>query len=281
MVKNSMIWANLDYRAILKERIHELKKQGLELSKNKKLSFASISEELKIQQSYLSRGLHNESTHLNDDHFDSLLQILNFENDEQSYLWLLRQHATSQNVDRKKRLQEKIESQRKPHLTQTEEKNELPDNIEDVLYLNDPLHIIVHVALNIPEFKVTPSSLCNSLGISNSKLTSILDNLEKAEFISRSNGKITEVHQKRIHFGNKHPLMRSHQILLRTLSNSWIQKLDDNKKKVFSATFSSDERFFEDLEKHFNDFLLKLQEDSSKYPPRHVFQLNFDFLQFT
>jgi uncharacterized protein (TIGR02147 family) len=270
------MWANDDYRAVLKEKVHRLKKD------NPKLSFASLAAKLGIQQSYLSRGLHHDKTHLNDDHFDEILGLLDFTEIERDYLWLLRQLEVSQSRARRERLKGRIESLRKSHLTQTLEKSQAPELVEEVLYLSDPMHVVVHVALNISKYKKNPFDLCSPLGLSHQRMSQILDALEKAGYLTRGRGAksaIEEVKQGRIHFGPKHPLMKTHQLLLRNLSASWLHRVEDGHKKMFSVTLSSDEALRADVERRFNEFLQGLQKDSAKYPSKRVFQMNFDFFQ--
>jgi len=267
-----------DYRKALLDTIR------LQKTTSKGLKLAQISKRLKIQATYLSRSFHHPKTHLNDDHFDSLLHMLKLKENEQLYLWALRNYELSQNSDRRERLKAQLEELRRNFRLDVKHKTFETANEFETKYLMEPWHLIVHLALHLERYKTQPYDLVAALGISKRKISEILSNLESGNFITarykNDRYQIIEVLQNKIHFGRQHPLMRSHQILLRSLAMAQLQRSDESHKNSFSATFTANSEIFSKVDELWGQFIHNLQKESEKYPETEVFQINFDLFRW-
>jgi hypothetical protein len=268
---------NLDYRALLRRRIADLKAQGTRF-KTKELA-----ERIGVQYTFLSRALNQEGTHLNDDHLFELCNILEFFPEEIEFVLLLKQREQAQSKARIAHIDARIKDHQRSRVISAEKRDQTPMQSQpELLYLLDPLAVLVHASLKVDKLRNNPRMFCDILGIDIERLEGIFSILEQADFIERvpRSLKIKSVKKSRLHFSTTHPLMRSHQVLLKTQSLAQLQRLREPHKHSLMASFCADESYFSDIKKMFDEFLSKAQKRAIDSKPERVYQLNFDFFHW-
>jgi uncharacterized protein (TIGR02147 family) len=271
------IFDETDYKAILRARIRELGKS------RKGFNLRRIAEKVGIQYTYLSRLLNDGKYHLNEDHLFLLGEHLEFFAEEMKYLSLLRAHASSTVKARRDLLGREIERLRSTN--ELEAPVQIPSSSrinKELAYLLDPMCIIVHSSLEIPAFLKSPRLLCSKLDISPEKLRVILRSLDQIGFIELAADGLTVLKLKSpdTHYGVDHPVMRSHQNLLRLMSAAQVMKLAEESRQNFMVTFTADENAFEEVRKAFKDFIKRIERIVAPAKNEHTYQLNFDLFRW-
>jgi hypothetical protein len=270
------VYSGEDYKALLRQRVKELGKlrPGFTLKR--------LAARIPVQYTFLSRSLNDGKTHLNDDHFYSACRVLEFFPEEIDYLSLLRAHALAQDPARKAYLRDRLNRiRRSQKISASVQDFRGSELMHEMGYLFDPLCVLVHVSLYIPEYLANPRALCSVLGIEPKRLQEILGKLQQLSFIECSEtGKVERVLQGRIHYGTDHPLMRAHQNLLRGMSAQQLVRVPEEKKKSFMVTFSADEESFRKISARFDDFLKEIEGIVRDAPSRKTWQMNFDLFQW-
>jgi hypothetical protein len=271
------VYAENNYKHLLKRRVKEL-------GENKKsLNLQRLAERIPIQNTYLSKALNEDKTHLNEDHLFKACQILEFFPDEIDYIFLLRSSMIASDPVRKSFLDGKIN-----RLRQERQRNASMQNFntghlgQEMAYLFDPLCVLVNASLFIDEFRQQPRRLAPALGISVSKLKVILSKLRDLDFISLDDDglTVTAVTQKQIHYGTDHPLMRTHQHLMRDKSSVHLSQTAEEDKHSFMGTFSADEDTFNKIRQRFQIFLKEAERLIAQAPSKNTFQMNFDLFRW-
>ncbi|MES2963458.1 MAG: DUF4423 domain-containing protein [Bdellovibrionota bacterium] len=272
------VYAFTDYKSAIKETLREIRKVKASIT------MKSVATRMSIQPTYFSRVLNDENSHLSEDQLFTLAQIMKLLPEELDYLMLLRSHATTQDDKRRDTLFKKIESLRKSRLAGTEEKQWDPQGFHDeVAYLFSPLSAIVRVALFIKEYRKNPRALCSPLGISQGKLKEVLLTLQASEFVELADDdpfEIVDVKQRFPHFGREHPLMRAHQVMAKTALLSRLGQTAEADKESFFATFTMNEKGFEEVREEVKTFISRLQKIASSSKHASVYQLSLDFLKY-
>lgn len=270
-------FAETDYKSILRARIRELGKT------RKGFSLGRIAEKVGIQYTYLSRLLNDGKYHLNEDQLFLLGESLEFFEEEMKYLSLLRAYASSTVKTRREILWTEIERLRKT--IELEAPVQMPSSstmYKELAYLLDPLCVIVHSSLEIPSIQKSPRLLCGKLDISLEKLRIILQSLAQVGFIELGSDGMTVQKLKTpdTHYGADHPVMRSHQNLLRLMSAAQVMKLTEESRHNFMVTFTADEKTFEEIKGSFRDFIKGIERLASPAKNESTYQLNFDLFRW-
>ncbi len=265
-----------DYKGAIQERLKELKK-GPE-----KVTLQELAAKIPMQYTYLSRVMHDDKAHLNEDCLHSVCEILRFEADEADYLFLLRSLSITQSRNRKAALLGKLGRLKQNRALRAAviegEKTRLAEEAE---YLLDPLCIVVHVALYLKPYRHAPESLCPKLGISPEELRSVLKKLSAIRFLELdSAGKITRVSTERLHFSPEHPLMRTHQLLVKAFASNYVLRTKEENKHGFLLTFSGDPQCFEKIKQDFFFFLKEVEKHVEAAENKYVYQLCFDLFRW-
>jgi uncharacterized protein (TIGR02147 family) len=267
------IYSESDYKLILRKRVKELAqtKKGLTLQR--------IAGQIPIQNTYLSKALRDEKTHLNEDHLFKICKILEFFPQEIDYVSLLRARAITDDSSRRSYLEGKLSRLRQG----SQRSAEIPEFdtrqlTQEMAYLFDPLCILVQVAMFIDEYRENPRKLCSVMGIPTSKLKQTLTTLENMNFIrlGEDGFRVLEVRQSQVHYGADHPLMRTHQSLLRSRALAYLAQVPEEQKHCFMGTFSADEATFDKIKTRFRAFLKEVEPLISRAPSKNVYQMNFD-----
>ena len=221
-----------DYREVIKEkaRLH-------------KLSFKKISEKTKIHSSYFSRVM-NEQADFSEEQLFKLGIELKLDSDAMDFFQLLGSLSRSSCFEHKSFIQSKINTLRLKHSNLLPELSEVHSNLneEEVqTYYADIINGMVHMYLTIPRFRSNPQHIKDKLGISSSKLQSVISTLRSIGIVSiDSNGQI-EISKKSIHLDEKHPMSATNHANWRINSLSYLNKRDPKPTDYhLSACFSAD-----------------------------------------
>ncbi|MEQ1877818.1 MAG: DUF4423 domain-containing protein [Bdellovibrionia bacterium] len=265
-----------NYKIVLKKRVKDLART------KKSFTLTKVAKLIPIQNTYLSRVLNDEKTHLNEDHLFKMCKLLEFFPQEIDYLFLLRSRALATDASRAGFLDSKInrirqESQRSASFQEfgSHRLN------QEMAYLFDPLCTLVHVALFIDEHRTNPRKLGSQLGITQARLKQILAKLRDVGFIElESDFEVKAVNQNQVHYGTDHPLMRTHQSLLRSKGAAQLNNTPEDEKHCFMGTFSADPETFAQIKSRFQAFLKEAEALVTKAPSKSVYQMNFDLFKW-
>lgn len=265
-----------DYRNIIKSRVKELK------GSRPHLTLRWLAEKIPLQYTYLSKALNHDTAHLSEDHLFRISKYLEFLPDETDYLLLLRARAVTQDDQRREFLDRRLGEIQRQRSVRADYTMSSSDLNKELRYLFNPLCTIVYTALFIEDYKRAPQRLCSHLGISANKLKEVLEALEENGFLElgASAFEIKEVKSRYPHFGKEHPLMRTHQMALKSQMLARFNQTTESDKEGFNATFTMDEEGAKQVKNLFQDFIKKVQEVSFASQANHVYQLNFDFLRW-
>lgn len=271
------IFAQTDYRQIIREKVKEVS------GPHRRLTLQKLANLIPIQNTYLSKALHEGKTHLNEDHLFKVCHILKFLSPEIDYLFLLRARDVAESKERKAFLDAKISRYRtrNPRSAEIQEFDSRQLQYE-MAYLFDSLATLVHVSLFIPEYRKHPMKLGAVLGAKSEKIKEILVNLARLDFIrlNEETFEVTEVLQNQIHYGTDHPLMRAHQSQMRNRSSGHLGGVEEDRKHCFMGTFSADPKAFEEIKKRFRVFLKEVEGLVGPAPSERVYQMNFDLFDW-
>jgi hypothetical protein len=271
------VFLESNYKSIIKRRVKELGRV------KKSLNLQRLSERIPVQNTYLSKALNDQKTHLNEDHLYKACQILEFFPDETDYIFLLRSSDIAEDPQRKSFLDGKINRLRQERQRSASIQDFNTRMLgQEMSYLFDPLCILINASLFIDEYRQQPRKLAPAFGISLTKLKQVLSRLRDLGFISLSGDGITvtEIKQNQIHYGTDHPLMRTHQHLLRDKSSVHLAQTAEEDKHSFMGTFSADEETFKIVRQRFQVFLKDAEQLISAAPSRHTYQMNFDLFKW-
>jgi uncharacterized protein (TIGR02147 family) len=271
------LFSESNYKTIIRQRVKEFSRT------RRKLTLQKLAGRIAIQNSYLSRALNDEKTHLNEDHLYKVCKILEFFPQEIDYVFLLRAKANTDDPERRSFLDDKLN-----RLRQSDQRSanfqEFDNRTlnEEIAYLFDPLCNLVMVAMFIEDYRVNPRKLCAPLGISVDKLKQVLHKLSNLNFIELGDDAFTviKVHSHQIHYGTDHPLMRTHQNLLRGKSSTHLGQVPEEEKHCFMGTFSADLKTFEKIKTRFQAFMKEAEQLIADAPSEQVFQINFDLFKW-
>lgn len=246
------------------------------------MSLKRLSQSVPMQYTYLSKVLGDNGSHLSEDQLFVIGETLDLSPAEREYLLLLRAQATCHNPGRREYLQQRFEHIQDLRKLRAKVKEADASYLKhEQLYLLDPYCIVIHVALHIESFAKTPTKLCALLGLSYSAIQTKLAKLRDAGVIELDeSARVIKVHQNHIHYSPNHPLMRTHQQLLGTLSANQIQKNDETDKYRFMASFSADPDALKQIRHEFERFLERVEQVALSSPDRHAYQLNFDLFKW-
>jgi uncharacterized protein (TIGR02147 family) len=266
-----------DYKAAIRARLEELKasRPGLTLKR--------VAERIPIQYTYLSKVLNDADAHLSEDDLFQVAQILEMYPQETEYLMQLRAWQSARHPARREFLVKTLDRSRKQLKVRAKIEGGSKTLERELSHLLDPYSVVTYVALHLSHIQSDPRLLCEPLGISRARLGQTLKNLALLELIELGTGPLTvlQVRKSNPHYSKDHPLMRTHQYLLKIAAQSQLLRLGENDKESFQATFTADAAAYEDLRAEFHAFLKKVQERVRTARDERVYQLSFDLFPWT
>jgi uncharacterized protein (TIGR02147 family) len=271
------LYNETDYKQVLREKIRECRQQ------DRRLNLKQMARKIPIQYTYLSKALNDEKTHLNEDHLFSLCHQLGLHPEEIEYVYLLRSLSITSSPARRDHLQAKrLRIRRSRKLNASIQGFDQSNLLKEIDYLLDAVSVVVHVSLDIPDIAKDPRRLCMALGIGPKRLQATLIKLSQLGLLELSeNGNVVKVNKGHIHYAKDHPLMRSHQSLLKALCASRLLTLEESGKQSFMATFSADAESLKKIEAAFERFIEQVEKIAVTTSRReHTYQLNFDLFRW-
>jgi hypothetical protein len=265
------LFRTTDYKALLKT------KQKEEVRLRPKLTWKYIAEKIRIQSTYLSRSFNRDEVHLNEDHFFEVLQLLQFDEAEKDYAFLLRSAAMTASEGRRRDLEDRLEAIRKSHFMKVDQvmKEATP---EQTGFLMNPYLVLIYISLHVKKYAKSPFLLTRVFNLKDSQLEEFLREIEKAGLLRYDGEKkaILELRQNKMHFTKDHPLMRGHQQIMRHLTAERVARTVDPNHVSLSVSFSAPESAYREIKDDFYKFLNEAQKHASKSEGERVFQLSFD-----
>ncbi|MGE0174072.1 MAG: DUF4423 domain-containing protein [Oligoflexales bacterium] len=271
------IYAQTDYRKILKEVVSERKR--LDRTSN----FQRLAEVARVPKSYVSRVM-GGGAEFSNDQLDAVCNYLGFNDDETSYMLLLLDHSRTGVVQRKKKLGRKIADIQATHL---ETKKHLKTSVLSAEvsslheYYLDPMIQIVHVCLALEKYRKSVQRLESDLNLPSGRLGEILANLERIGVIAMS-AKGIEIIERSLHLPPQSPLYKSWRSVIRVMGVNQMLKIPEKDSYAFSGVFSANRRIKNQIQSKFLAFLEEAQklvmEDGAA---EDVYQLNFDLFPWT
>jgi len=221
---------------------------------------------------------------MNEDHLFRVCRILEFSPDETDFLLLLRASEATQEPDRKNNLNNKIEALRRTRTMKANVQEFRMETLSQELdYLFDPYCVIVHVFLTIDLFKKNPYKISTPLGLSTSRLEKVFKKLHSLGFINWDSEKneVVEIYKSHFHYSTEHPLMRAHQLHLKQLCESRLQKILEMEGTQFMVTFSGSKKLLDQVNEEFQSFIQRVKDRSKGSPKERAYQLNFELFPWT
>lgn len=272
------IYEQTDFRVVLKSALKDLqiKRPGVTLKK--------IAAAVPMQYTYLSKVLNSPDLVLSEEHLFAIAKQLEMPKSEIDFLLVLRSHQATQSGEHREFLDQKLELMRQQKKLKAKEvsSESSTKSEQEIMYLLEPLHVVVHIALALSEFREDPRKLLPHLGITYNQLKKIIRTLSKLGFIEMNEDgyRVKKLGESNLHFSKDHALMRYHQGLLKTQINSRISVTPEDDKQSFLATFTMDERAFEECKGLFRDFISKVEKATMNSRHKNVFQLSFDLFRW-
>jgi hypothetical protein len=265
------------YKTVIRDRVRECKGSG------SALTLKRVAEKIPLQYTYFSKVLNQPDVHLNADQIHRVGEILGLSDPEQRFLCLLHTHQTTSMRSRKDRAYADLDVLRK-RISLSAAAPERPsgeDLLSEMSYLFDPICIVAAVAFSIERYRKDPRLLAPLFGVSNERIRECIGKLESAGLVARGPGlSVTRVSQKRSHLEKTHPLMRTHQHLLRLVFQDRLMKTSEEFKESFQATFTSDVRALPQFREEFRKFVTALQKISVEYPSKDLFSVSLDLFRW-
>ncbi len=265
------------YKAAIRGKIKELRKT------KPRCNLRWLAENVPVQYTYLSRVLNGNGAELSEAHLFKICTLLNLAQEEVEYLLLLRSaEATSDRAFRDYQMKkaERIREAKSQSMSLHEFNS---SRLEAELgYFLDPYVVLIHMALLIPTVMKAPQLLCGTLGMTEDQLAEKLERLESMGFIKRGKKRVSveKILKTRMHANTQHPLIRSHQQVLKNICNAQLLKINDLEKISSMATFTGSRAVFVEIRKEFDEFIRRVQKLTDPTPEEHVYQLSFDLFRW-
>ena len=238
-----------------------------------------LANNARISKSYFSKILHNQSD-LDPDQWYRILANYNLNEEEIDYCQLLLDKARTGMIERRNRLQNKINSIQK--LKNKTEVHLQPVNLEDKkreLYYREPIHQLVHISLSIPRFQEDSRSLAEQLGISKDRLKIILRNLEEMQLVSRSGNK-TEWTSQDLHLSSSSPVYKIWRQAIKIMLMNRLENQGQKEDYSFSVVFNGSQAMHEIIQEEFFLWLESIKLKVAKSENEHTYQMSFDLLRW-
>ncbi len=226
----------------------------------------------------------SEKNHLTEDQMYDLIHLLEIKNPEAEYLNISLSYFRSGSSNRRKELKEQLAKIRKEVLkTENHLKVHVPDQAEDYFmeYYSDPYFKIIHVLLQIKEYRKKPVLMAAKLFLEKEKLEFYVKKLQDFGFIIHKTDGI-EVLKQNYHLPKESPICLPHQVTLKNLSQSKLMTLSSDKHKSICVTFSGNKSTYSLIQSQFLKFLKDAEKEVIEAEEHNeVFQLNFDLFYWT
>lgn len=266
-----------DLRYIITSLVQDARNRG------GKLTFERLARAARVQKAHITNVLKGRASFQSDQLFLICKELL-LSREETQYLLLLLEHERSSVSERKKELWKEIERLQAEHL-QTEKY--LQPEIDDTplekrfpSYYLDPIHQIIHIAVSIEQFSQNPKSLASILGVSGSRITSVLAALEAHGVIAQKNGHWVSM-KKHVHLKRSSVFYPAWKLQMQNLGQARSQATHHDKSYGFTAVFSADEKTRKKIQAKLLEFIQEVEPLVVQAPSQEVYQLSLDLLSWT
>lgn len=270
-----------DYRKIISEVMQKRKYV------DKSYTFQAMAAHMRIQKPYLSKVINGRGD-FNSDQMFMACDYLGIEGEERDYLLLLLEYDRSAFPERrevlKKQIEEVQESKRDIKGTLKESLSNMSVDAFDAsdyqeYYLN-PIIQLTHIFLTIKRFRKNPELIQEALVINDEQYKDALKKLVSLKMIEVVNDEI-KVLIRNLHLPRESRVVSAHHQMLRQLVNFRLTRIPVQKKKTFSATFSSSEKARKQIEIEFNNFFEKVREIIKTEKYTDCYQINFELFPWS
>lgn len=242
-----------------------------------KFTFRRLAEKTGIQNTYLTNVIKGRSE-LNSDQIYLISRELNFNTEEQDYMFLLLEYSRCYVQERKEFLLQKIQNKQAEHLDTSKHLDAPPATAEydyAAEYFLDPLCCIIHLFFEIPKYAQNPNLIQRQLGIPKLKFDEVIELLIEMKALEFSKGQF-KYKEHNYHLNKNSHLNQTAQILMKIKSIEQIEKLGAKNANIFSATFSASDTVKNQVSDEFLKFLKKTEKLVKESKSEKVYQLNFD-----
>lgn len=271
------IFKYLNYKAILKEKIKDLKEV-----RRGRFTFEALARACRIQKTYLSKVL-NHDGNLNSDQLFRACEFLQFNEDETDYIFLTYEFENTQVESRKNKIRQKISSYKnKYEVTESHievETQAVAPSVELTNYYADPNFILVHMFCTVDRFSRSPQLIAEFLGISQERNLEIINELCQMGVLKKTNGSV-EVLKDNTHLSKLNVLYKVYRSQMRLKAIEKLNK-NENSQYSFSVVFSSSKAVRADIQQRFMNFLKETQKSVQSNEEQEVYQMNFDLLSWS
>lgn len=270
------IFAQNDYRAILRQAIEERKQL------DPSINFQEMAAFIRVPKSYLSRVV-NGKANLSSDQLFQICEYLNFNKTERNFLQLLLEHARTGLKTRKKLLTEEINLMQSQYLDTKEYLRsaaivQAGDEITE--YYLDPLIQIIHICLSIHRYRKDLALLARDLNIASNKLLKVINKLEQWNLIERGPKGIKLVVQN-MHLPKTAPVYKSWRNQLKLLAINKIDSIEDDDGYSFAVIFSATEEVKKLIQRRFLEYLNEVEALVGASPQEDTYQMSFELFPWT
>ena len=265
------------YKSFLKERLLERRAQF-----GNRFTFQSMASACRVQKTYLSR-VFNGDAHLSDDQLFLACEFLGLDEAGSDLVTTLHQLERTTVSKKKKVLSERLgmlraQADRPESALQAERLLTSGGDLTE--YHLNPHMQLVHMFLTIPEYRLDPNTIAQSIGLSLDELRRILTKLQGLGFVSYS-AKGYEVVKEQFHLASDSPLQRAYASLVRLKGVEKVQRLDPGSAYNFSVIFTADEDTKKRIQERFAAFLREMEAEVRPAPSKQVFQMTFDLFSWS
>ena len=118
------------------------------------------------------------------------------------------------------------------------------------------------------------------MSLQSEKLAKSINTLDRLGMIQENENGIVVV-KPHVHLSAQSVLCKPHQQLMRNLSESRLQQIDNTSTLNVSITFTADQNAAEEVRKELMLCLKKLEVPIIKAPSKEAYQINLDFFSWT
>ncbi len=265
------------YRDCIRETLAN-RKQML----GKQFTYENLARHCRVQRPYLSAVL-NGNGHLSSDQVYLAAEFLGLNEREQRYLCILLEYERSNCDTRRVFLKKELELIRYQGL---EAKNFVKANPQEnptdgmtEFYLDFNAQLI-HMFLTVKRFCENPKQIMAALQIDEDIFNSALLKVEKAGLIQLHATHI-EVLVDSVHLPRTSPLFSPYKLAMRHRAWDLDEKIGDERKYNFSVLYSANGETRSKILARFLEFIRWVENLTQDESPTDVFQMNFDFLQWS
>ena len=269
------VYGEDNYRLVLQQLLVERRRD------EPRIGYQDLARAIDIPKSYLSKVLHGRAD-LNVDQIFLAAKFFRLHAEERDYLEMLLAYARCKLEDRRQILAERIEQMRRKHLDTSQhlqaDISEPSAGIHE--YYLDPVHQLVHTALDIPRFQGSLKHLADELGISLGRVQEAVGNLERLGVVERKDDSLV-VKKNSLHLPKGSPFYDAWRAQIRLLALQRTQVIAKDQHYSFSVIFSAGTNTDQEIKKHFFEYLKTLEDEVKRASSERVFQINFDVLPWT